>query len=232
MVLQNAFENLAVESKQDDTLVALAALLTELQSKLESGQAVALDASTLAALESITTTISNWPVDFPDADAAALLTAIKTAVENVLTVTVDDFPSEYPLPSAQVTTLTPQTDGLTDAELRAAPVPVSPGIDPWPTYLDIRTGLTAWARLLTASDSITPSAGKKLMVTWIQVIPATSNSSDNLVTISFDGDPDNLYTVYALGREAVFIGDADQALDIQLETSEKVTVNIHYKEVS
>lgn len=39
-------------------------------------------------------------------------------------VTVSNFPAEYPLPAAQVSALTPQTDGLTDAELRAAPVAV------------------------------------------------------------------------------------------------------------
>lgn len=39
--------------------------------------------------------------------------------------TVDNFPTEYPLPANQVATLTPlapQTDGLTDAELRANPL--------------------------------------------------------------------------------------------------------------
>ncbi len=32
------------------------------------------------------------------------------------------IPTEYPLPAAQLSTLTPQTDGLTDAELRASPI--------------------------------------------------------------------------------------------------------------
>ena len=39
-------------------------------------------------------------------------------------VAVSNFPAEYPLPAAQVSALTPQRDGLTDAELRAAPVAV------------------------------------------------------------------------------------------------------------
>lgn len=40
-------------------------------------------------------------------------------------VTVDNQPTEFPLPASQVTTLTPQTDALTDAELRATPLDVN-----------------------------------------------------------------------------------------------------------
>lgn len=48
-------------------------------------------------------------------------------------VTVDNFPDDYPLPSDQITTLTPQTDALTDSQLRAAPVEVSAIALPLPT---------------------------------------------------------------------------------------------------
>lgn len=60
MVLRNAFEDLATQA-------TLAAILTELNQKLEAGQAVALDAATLAALETInaivsgTVAVSNFP---------------------------------------------------------------------------------------------------------------------------------------------------------------------------
>jgi hypothetical protein len=40
-------------------------------------------------------------------------------------VEVNNLPTEYPLPSSQVTTLTPQTDALTDTQLRASPLDVS-----------------------------------------------------------------------------------------------------------
>lgn len=39
-------------------------------------------------------------------------------------VTVDNLPTEYPLPTSQVSTLTPQTNALTDAQLRATPLDV------------------------------------------------------------------------------------------------------------
>lgn len=136
----------STEDKQDDILTALAALLTELNGKLEPDQAVALnaatlaaletinavvtgsvalDAPTLAALESITATVSNFPADYPDAAVLAKLEAIRVLLDGAIDVAVSNFPANYPLPAAQVTTLTPQTDALTDAEIRATPLPVS-----------------------------------------------------------------------------------------------------------
>jgi hypothetical protein len=54
-----------------DVASTLAAVLTELQGKLEAGQAVALDAASLAALESITATISG-PVEVDNASGGPL----------------------------------------------------------------------------------------------------------------------------------------------------------------
>jgi hypothetical protein len=42
-----------------------------------------------------------------------------------ISVRVEDAPLAYPLPTAQVTALTPQTNALTDSQLRLAPLPVS-----------------------------------------------------------------------------------------------------------
>ena len=39
--------------------------------------------------------------------------------------TVDNFPTEYPLPNSQITALTPQTNALTNTELRASPIAIS-----------------------------------------------------------------------------------------------------------
>lgn len=57
--------------------------------------------------------------------AVAELANILAALGMTLNVDVGNLPADYPLPAGQVTTLTPQTDGLTDTELRATPVPVS-----------------------------------------------------------------------------------------------------------
>jgi len=88
----------------------LASLLTELGQKLEPGQAVALDAATLAALESITAavtgtvSVSNLPATQPV--SGPLTDAELRAVP---------LPVSFPADEA----------GLTDAQLRAAAVPVS-----------------------------------------------------------------------------------------------------------
>lgn len=60
--------------------------------------------------------VSNFPAT-TDLSAATL-----AALE---TISVANFPADYPLPASQVTTLTPQTNALTDVQLRATAVPVS-----------------------------------------------------------------------------------------------------------
>lgn len=67
-------------------------------------------------------------------------------------VTVQNFPVDYPLPTGQITALTPQTNTLTDTELRANPVattdsPVKDSIDALrgfqlPEYDEIQLGYT------------------------------------------------------------------------------------------
>jgi hypothetical protein len=190
----------ATEGKQDDILTALAALLTELNGKLEAGQDVELGAVSLAALETVHSIVDNWPGDFPDADVLAKLEQVRLLLDGTLTV------------SGTVSVNEPVTvDGIvSDAE---------------------KYDLLSYAEELTASDSITPSAGMRIEVIWVQVIPDPDGASGNLVQIGFNGDP-ALYTIYVLARSAVFVGAVDQALDITLENSEKVTVNIQYREVA
>jgi hypothetical protein len=79
-MLRNAFALLSTEAKQDLILTALGNLQAELNAKLEAGQAVALDAGTLAALETITAAVSNFPSDYPDASASAKLDSIYSAL--------------------------------------------------------------------------------------------------------------------------------------------------------
>lgn len=143
----------ATEAKQDAILTALAASLTELQQKLEPGQevaltpatlaalenvtaavtgTVALDAPTLAALESVTATISNLPADYPDAAVLAAVQAVTAALGG--TLTVDDGHPD------------PQLDALTNAQLRAAPVPVEGAFDIGNLPLDIFANLITGSR--------------------------------------------------------------------------------------
>lgn len=93
MALQNAFGNLALDAtivssntKLDSIITALGNLQTELNQKLEAGQSVALDAGTLAALETITASISNFPSDYPDAATLAKVEAVRALLAGTLTI--------------------------------------------------------------------------------------------------------------------------------------------------
>lgn len=109
----------------------LAALLTELQTKLDQGGTVALDAPTLAALEQVTATIANLPTNYPDAATHTALANLLAAVQALPQVAQTDALTNTQLRAAPVpvnTGLTipaPQTDALTNTQLRATPVPVS-----------------------------------------------------------------------------------------------------------
>lgn len=102
-MLRNAFENLSTETKQDVQISALAAILSELSQKLEAGDSVELGATTLAALEAISTIITNFPSDYPDAAVLTKLEAMRVLLAGVIAV----------------------SGPLTNTQLRAADVSVS-----------------------------------------------------------------------------------------------------------
>lgn len=150
--------------------------------------------------------------------------------------------ASLPLPAGAATAANQQTDALTDTELRATPVPVSGTVTTGaltdaelraadvPVAEATKVDLLTYAEIRTASDTITPAAGKRIEVIWVQVIPSSDNSSVNPVTIQWDGGT-KLYEVYAVGRSAKFVGDADQALNITLANAQPVSINIQYREV-
>jgi hypothetical protein len=94
--------------------------------------------------------------------------------------------------------------------------------------------LLPYAQQLTASDTITPTSGKKIQLVWVQIIADPDASAGNLVTLTMtiNSVSTDIYKVYALGRTAVFTGDTNAVLSITLENSQPVTVNIQYREIS
>lgn len=120
----------------------------------------------------------------------------------------------------------PQTDALTDAELRAAPVDVA---DP-NTQRRFGGAKLAYSGLLTSDHLIDPSAvGNAIRVLWVAFVPSPDNSAANLVQVGFNGDVP-FYTGYALAHWEVFEGAPDQAVLIDLATAEPVAVTVHYEE--
>lgn len=124
MTLQNAFENLAVESKQDDIITVLGDLFTELTAKFESGQEVALDATTLAALESINSTISGTVA--LDATTLSALETINAVCSGTVALDAGTLSALENI-TATISGSVAVTGPLTDTQLRATPVPISDG---------------------------------------------------------------------------------------------------------
>lgn len=87
MTLQNVFGALALDATVAATNTKLDSILTELGTKLDAGGTVALDSTTLAALESISASVSNWPGDFPDAAVLAKLETIRLLLASGVVVT-------------------------------------------------------------------------------------------------------------------------------------------------
>lgn len=149
-----------------------------------------------------------------------------------VTVTVDNFPSpdEAGLTDAELratpvevdTGLTVQTDALTDTELRATPVGVVDANKQDTLY---------YAKVRSASDTITPSAGKRIKLVKAQILQSPDNETYNLVTLSFVSTGD-FFTCWAGSDSTEVIGDTDEDLTITLANANPVSVNIRYKEIT
>lgn len=121
------------------------------------------------------------PADTQPVSAASLPlpTGAATAAKqlpNNHDVTVSNFPAEYPLPAAQVSTLTPQTDALTEAQLRTV-VPDTAGawdyrsgISGAPSFtgrvlqITATAGLTAGSFTIDGGNTVTVPAGKSISI--------------------------------------------------------------------
>jgi hypothetical protein len=73
-----------IESQADLANVKLQQILSELQDKFEAGEAVALDAATITALQAVTATVSNFPTNYPDSAAEDSLDALELLTQDVL----------------------------------------------------------------------------------------------------------------------------------------------------
>lgn len=90
-------------------------------------------------------------------------------------------------------------------------------------------GVTPYAKVLTANDSIAPPAGKSIQVDWVAFVPNSDNTTANQITIGFHQAANPLYIGYAIAHWEIFTGAKDQALDITLNNAQPVSVMVHYK---
>jgi len=216
----------------------LTALLTELGQKLEPGQAVALDAATLAALENITAAVtgtvavSNLPATQPVSATALPLpagAATQTTLAGVL---------------AALTNV-PVTGPVTDTQLRAAALAVTAAALPLPagaateaTVVPVRNRfdavLTAKATYTTSGPHtlITPAAGQAVRVLWLYAqAKAALDTGTVLVTFtlgthSYDFE---LTGSQPFAHTAVWDGAAGETLVVTTSSTAAVLVNVDHR---
>lgn len=147
------------------------------------------------------------------------------------------------------------SQSLTDAELRAAPVVVDTGLSQplqdggqvsvsnHPTeypdtvqqsHLENRYGggKQAYAEVLTTAGdniAITPVTGNAIRVYWVSFVPDQDNTSSTVVTVKIGSR--SIYVGYAMAHWEIFEGEIGEQVIVNLSSSNKVAVTIHYKEV-
>lgn len=194
------------------------ATLAALEAITVSGT-VALDAPTLAALESITAVVSGTVA--LDAGTLAALESITATVSG--TVGVSNFPAEFPLPAGQVSALTPQTDALTDAELRAAEINVADSGEREYTHVTVR--------VTSSGDTTihTPGVGKAVRLRYIYAIADPAAVVTPEISVSLGTD--RIYLGYAIAKRQLKTGAVNAPLKVNLSSAATVLVTAILEEV-
>lgn len=202
------------------TEVTLAAILAELLPKLEDGGTVNLSAASLAALESITVTVSA-PVAL-DAPTLAALENITALVSGTVAL---DGPTLAALENitATITGVVAVSGPLTDAELRAADVNVADSGE------RVYTHVVATAIASGDTTIHTPAVGLRIRLRWMYAINDPTATSPPLIKIRLEAT--EIYRVWALSKRQLVVGDIDAPLVINLTGTGTVAVTAILEEV-
>lgn len=85
---------------------------------------------------------------------------------------------------------------------------------------------------MTATTTLSPTAGTSLRILWVSVQPNSDNSVSNLIQVGFVGVAQPLYTAYVIGHWQKCDAPADDVgLRFTLANSQPVAVTVHYSEV-
>lgn len=163
---------------------------------------VSLDAATLAALEQVTVTVDNLPGDYPDAATLAAVQAVESAIAALVA---------------------PQTDALTDDELRAADVDVADSGEREYTHVV--------ATVTSSGDTVvyTPAVGKAVRLRWIYAINDPTALSAPLIKVRLGAE--EKYRAWAISKRQRVTGPIDGALTINLTGSGTVAVTALLEEI-
>lgn len=93
--------------------------------------------------------------------------------------------------------------------------------------------LSATAAYTTAGvhTLITPPAGGRVRIFYVQVIPSSDNTLANEVIVKFATQADAAapYRSYVVGHWELFEGPVNDTLQVNTATAEKVSVTVHYE---
>lgn len=214
------FATPATGAATETTAAAVLARLNAVLSAAVTGT-VALDAATLAALESVTATIAGT---VPVTGTVALDAATLAALESVSSA------DAAVLAAVQAADANRNAD---DDALRGV-VSTETTLAGQKANLDFRysggkSSVGGTLNTAGANTVITPAAGKRIRVFWVSVIPSSDGSSANLATVALGAQ--TLYVGYAFAHWEVFTGTANTPLTVSLANGQPVAYTVHYQEI-
>lgn len=144
-------------------------------------------------------------------------TSLLTNASGHLSTRVENQPAEYPLPASQVSSLTPQTNALTDSQLRATPVAVSGTVTATGPLTDaqLRATPVPVSGTVTTADPVSPFA----RLLKFEPLAGEEIRRDETVTDDYHGAaPDGTATSAASWRVARFYKSAGLITRVRYRT--------------
>lgn len=139
-------------------------------------------------------------------------------------IPVEGFPPEYPLPAAQVTTLTPPSAVTANQGARG---------ESWPVETHKERSLRHANQLVTASGATelvaapaTPGKGWRLW--WVEALQKPTETSYPLIEIAIGAE--TIYQQWAISKSQRVDGPADGAITVTLDATGQVAVSAIYEE--
>lgn len=181
-----------------------------------------------------TVTVSN-----PTANPETGLAKQATQTDGTQKTQVTNFPATQPVSLATAPT-TPVTGTFwqTTQPVSAVTLPLPSGAATDATLtngsqivgIDNTKSVKYYAQVLTASTTLTPTAGKAIKLVKMQVLQNPDNSSANQVTLGFVSTG-NFFTGWVGSDSSEVIGATNEVLSITLANSQAVSVLLRFKEL-
>jgi hypothetical protein len=203
---------------------------------------VALDSATLAALETTTVSVNNFPatqsVSATDLDIRSLSSA-QDSVTVTGSVNVGNFPATQtvsgtveitndvgnPIPVSGSVSATVTATDLDIRNLSSAQDNVRAFDSTDSEYLRIATSVTATGD----TTLVTPAAGKRIRLQWVYAINDPVASTSTKITVKLGSAVQ--YVAWAISKRQQLTGAVDAPLVINLSNLGDVAVTVFYQEV-